>query len=134
MSIGTNLFEADAQKSDISSMDIEDLNRLLAANLQSLMDEKGLNPSAWAKDAGLNHTAVRDILLTKVKSPTYRTLLSLADTAGVDVRRITIGPDFKSMDQEDAELLDLLSQLEPLEREFLIDAAKARIASRADSE
>ncbi len=116
-------------------MDIETLNRIIAANLESLMAEKGLNASKWAKDAGLNHTAVRDIIQMKVKNPTYRTLLLLSETAGVDVRRLTIGPDYNLPETESAELLHLLLQLEPQERDFLLNAAKAQISSRdQDSE
>lgn len=111
-------------------MDAEALNRLLALNLETLIEEKGLNPSRLAKDANLNHTAVRDILGGKVKNPTYRTLVNIAEAAGVDIRRITVGPDYEATDRDNAEIVDLLLQLEPSERRFLLNAAKAQIAAR----
>jgi transcriptional regulator with XRE-family HTH domain len=112
-------------------MDDTALNDLIVGNLSSVMAERGLTPSAWARAAGLSHTAVRDIISTKVKNPTYRVLVALAEAAGVDVRRITVGPHYLSADRDDAEALDLLAQLEPPERAFLLRAAKAQIAARA---
>ena len=130
MSIGENLFERRRATCDIPHMSHDDLNRLLARNLESLMEEKGLNASAWAKDAGLGHTAVRDIIHEKVKNPTYRTLLRLADVAGVDVRRITVGPNYLQADDELAETLDVLHQLDPAIRRFLLNAAKAELSDQ----
>lgn len=119
---------------DTTAMNTDALNRLLIANLQSLMAEKGLNPSAWAKDSGFSHTAVRDIINGKVKNPTYRVLVALAETAKVDVRRITVGPDYQEVDQQTAEIADLISRLEPDERRLLLNLAKSQIADRADSQ
>lgn len=133
MSIGFNLFEERGRCLDKLRMEPDALNRLISANLKSLMEEKGLNASAWAKQAGLSHTGVRDIILRKVKNPTYRTLLNLAETAGVDVRRITVGPHFAKVDEEQVATIHLLSQLEESERHFLINAAKAQIAARDQS-
>lgn len=134
MSIGSNLFVCRGGLPDKTYMDPEALNRLIARNLEALMAEKDLNMSAWAKAAGMGHTGVRDIIQGKVKNPTYRTLLSLAEVAGVDVRRITVGPEFESLSPADAEALDLLSQLEPAERQILLNAARAQIAARSQPE
>lgn len=129
-SIGFNLFDNQVHLQDKSSMDLDQLNELLSRNITSLMEEKGLNPSAWAKDSGLGHTAVRDIVSFKVKSPTYRTLVALAQTAGVDIRRITVGPNFSGLEADQSKAVDLLFQLEPSERKFLLNAAKAQIEAR----
>lgn len=131
MSIGINLFAENVRSQDKSYMDIEALNRLLADNLTTLMKEKNLNRSAWAKEAGLSHTGVRDIISGKVKDPRYGTLVKLADVAGVDVRRITIGPGYQEVEQADAEIIETLHQLEPAERRFLLNAAKAQVAANS---
>lgn len=111
-------------------MEMTPLNALLAKNIESLLKEKGLNASAWAKDAKMGHTGVRDIILGKVKNPTYNTLVKLAAVAKVDVRRITVGPNYSEVDDDVAEAVDLLSQLEPVERQLLLNTAKSQIASR----
>tara|TARA_R100001086_G_scaffold247542_1_gene182052 strand:+ start:322 stop:747 length:426 start_codon:yes stop_codon:yes gene_type:complete len=133
VSIGFNLFGFLGAKTDKTYMDYDELAQQLADNLQAVMDAKKLNASAWAKDSGLGHTAVRDIILGKTKNPTYRTLLALAKTAGVDIREITVGPNYTDLDSLDAEIVDVLHQLEPSERRFLLNAAKAQIADRDQS-
>lgn len=52
------------------------------------MDEVGSNPSALAKKAGLNHTAVRDILSGKSKSPRADTLDKLAAALGTSTAKL----------------------------------------------
>ena len=131
LSIGINLFDPSSIRRDKSDMDVDTVHKRIGANLQSLMEEKGLNPSRWAKDSGMGHTGVRDIITGKTKTPTYRTLLRLAASAGVDVQRITVGPNYLDADQERAEILDLLLQLEPGEREILLTAARVRIDAKA---
>lgn len=115
-------------------MDFEAINARVADNIRSLMDEIGSNPSRLAKDAGLGHTSIRDILAKPNSSPRYETLLKIADAAGVDIRRITVGPDFAQVDQVDAELFDTFLRLEPSERRFLLNAAKAQIDARRRSQ
>lgn len=133
LSIGHNIFALAAAESDTSDMtvDRDQIRELIARNLQGLLDErKDLNASAWAKAAGMGHTGVRDIITGKVQNPTYFTLVKLADIAGVDVQRITVGPESRAIDPEIAEHIDLLAQLSPEERRFLRNAAKAQIADR----
>lgn len=43
------------------------------------MQERGLNPYALSVRAGLNDTAVRDLLAGRVKSPRYDTLQAIAE-------------------------------------------------------
>lgn len=111
-------------------MDIDRVNELIAKNLQSLLEEKDLKATAWAKKAGLGHTAVTDIIKLKVANPTYKTLLKLAKVAGVDVRRITVGPEFRELDDDTAKMLDLMSRLEPRERKILLGVGQAHLASQ----
>ena len=50
----------------------------LQTNLQNFMEQHGFNMKSLSITAGLNETAVRDILRGKVNSPTYKTLNKLA--------------------------------------------------------
>lgn len=47
-------------------------------NLQRLLDERGMNPRQLSMQAGLNPTAVRDMLSGRVRSPRYDTLQAIA--------------------------------------------------------
>lgn len=60
----------------------------IAANLERIIEEKGTNNRAVAEAAGLGHTAVRDIILRKVRNPTFATLLRLSEVLSVDVAEI----------------------------------------------
>ncbi|MGP1395385.1 MAG: S24 family peptidase [Inquilinaceae bacterium] len=54
------------------------------AELARRMTAGGLNPRSLALRAGLNATAVRDILAGRSKNPLYGTVLRLADALGCD--------------------------------------------------
>jgi len=118
---------------DFSGMDIEAANALIVSNIRSLIDEVGSNPSRLAKRAKLGHTSIRDILSGQSGSPRYETLLKIAKAAGVDIRRITVGPEYLDADPSEAELLDLFAKLEPSEKAFLMNAARAQIGARGSS-
>lgn len=107
-------------------MDYEDISELIATNLDSLLSERKLKATVLAKQANLNHTAVRDILTRQSKNPSYITLLKIADAANVDVRRITIGPDYEDYDDQVSRLIDAYLRLKPEGREFLLRAAEAQ--------
>ncbi len=51
-------------------------------NLRRLMDEQGLNPRKLSLLAGLNATAVRDMIEGRSQFPRYDTVQSLADVLG----------------------------------------------------
>ena len=120
---------------EIYYMDIKAINSLVTENIRSLIDQIDSNPSRLAKAAGLGHTSIRDILAGASGSPRYETLLKIANAAGVDIRRITVGPDYQKVGDADAEVLDLLHRLEPMEREFLLKSAQGLVAQRqVDSE
>lgn len=69
---------------------------IIASNLARIIEDSGTNNRAVAEAAGLGHTAVRDIITRKVKSPTYSTIEKLAQVLGVDVLEI-IGPTRKRL-------------------------------------
>ncbi len=85
--------------------------KLIAENLRSLIEEKGTNPSAVSKAINMAHTTVRHIILENSKNPQHSTLQKIADHLGVDVRRITVGPDFAEIEVAHARILDRLSRL-----------------------
>lgn len=114
-------------------MDLEFLSEKIAENLKSLLEEKGLAETRLALDAGMSRTGVRDIIKRKTKNPSYVNLVKIAEAAGVDVRRIIVGPDFEQSDQDDLETLDLLHQLDHQERQFLLTVARQQIAARRNS-
>lgn len=115
---------------EIPYMNIEALNSRVVENIRSLIEEKGAKPTSLSKAAGLGHTTIVDLLKKPGASPRYDTILKIAKALNVDVRRITIGPEYDRFEAQDAELVDLLLQLEPSERQFLLNAAKAQIAAR----
>lgn len=51
-------------------------------NLRSIMDAQGLNPRSLSLKAGLNATAVRDMLEGRSKFPRYDTAKALAEALG----------------------------------------------------
>lgn len=51
-------------------------------NLRRLMDEQGLNPRSLSLKAGLNATAVRDMLEGRSRFPRYDTTQALAEALG----------------------------------------------------
>lgn len=106
------------------------LNRLLVANLQRIMDEHGLNPSSWAKQANLSHTAVRDIISGKSLTPNYSTLIKLAKAVNVDVLEITIGKSYSQSHQAEQKLHDLIRQLKPDQQAFVLAAVEELLADQ----
>ncbi|MCV6826024.1 MULTISPECIES: helix-turn-helix domain-containing protein [Halocynthiibacter] len=106
------------------NMDIDDL---IVANLKRLILEKQTNTSALAKAAGMNHTAVRDILTRKAKSPKYATLVKLANALDVPVWEITGGDRSANLTPEERRMLFAMSQLSDEIREVLLKSAEAQI-------
>ncbi len=61
------------------------------AKLRDLMESQGLNPRSLSLKAGLNPTAVRDMLEGRVKFPRYDTVEALANVLGVTPARLMSG-------------------------------------------
>jgi transcriptional regulator with XRE-family HTH domain len=111
-------------------MNTNTLGDLIARNLKLLLEEKQIPETRLARDAGMAHTVVRDIISRKTKNPAFATLVRIAKAAGVDVDRITVGPDYATKRKADQDILDLLNRLTPEERQTLISVAKERLAAR----
>ncbi len=65
-----------------------DTGDIIAINLTRLIQERGTNNRAVADKAGLNPTAVRDIVLRKAKNPTFSTLTKIAQALGVGIDEV----------------------------------------------
>ena len=111
-------------------MDIEKLGDIIAHNLETLLEEKGLAETRLSVDAGLGRTVVRDIIKRRTKHPAYATLVKIANAAGVHVNRIIIGPNYQSLAKEDQDMLELLHQLNDDERQMILSVARERAAAR----
>jgi len=62
------------------------------ANLRTLMEARNLNPRSLSLQAGLNPTAVRDMLEGRTRFPRYDTALSLSDCLGVTPAQLMGAP------------------------------------------
>lgn len=65
----------------------------LIERLRAEIDRQGTNPAAVSKGAGLNHTAVRDILSGKSKSPKVETIEKIARILRVSTGYLLHGDD-----------------------------------------
>ncbi len=75
------------------NLDEDEQHARLVANLERLMTAGRWNQAALAKEAGLSHTAVRDIFLGKSKSPRGITLAKLASVLNVDTAEFYLSPE-----------------------------------------
>lgn len=120
--------------SDIPDMTHADLDALIAENISSLVDEMGLKPTRWSLDAGLSRTAVKDIVSRKVRSPSYATIAKLAKAADVNPLRLTVGPKYSKLGEEEARIVHLVSQLPADLRHKLLGYAEALADVPVDSQ
>jgi repressor LexA len=65
----------------------------LITRLQSLMEEKGYNPTSLSKLAGIGPTGVRDILNGIVVSPKVQTIAKIANVLGVSSKWLISGDE-----------------------------------------
>lgn len=103
---------------------------VIAQNLERLLGEKNTTARALAERAGLGHTAARDIIIGKTKSPTMRVLRKLADCLGVPVSEITglgVAQD-RVLTPAEHEILRLTGLLSDAHRQQLLGYAAALAA------
>lgn len=84
-------------------------------NLRTLMKSHELNPRSLSLKAGLNQTAVRDMLEGRVKFPRYDTAHALANALGVTTAEL-MGSDVENKQniveiKDFSENLDLLTEI-----------------------
>ncbi len=82
------------------------------SNLCSMMEERGLNPRSLSLRAGLNATAVRDMMEGRTKFPRYDTVEALAEALGTTPARLMGGKSTEvSKPDESDEDLNLLTEI-----------------------
>jgi transcriptional regulator with XRE-family HTH domain len=96
---------------DISDMKADDMDAHIAANIAAIIKNRGLAHTRVSLDAGLSRSAVADIINRKSRSPSYATLVKIADTIGVSIEQITIGPNAPALSEDEAYIYSLVSQL-----------------------
>lgn len=103
-------------------MERDELTMLLAHNIQTVMAQRGTNPSQIAKLANLNPTGVYDILSGKSMSPKLDTVRKIANALNVSVHYLL--QDRSEVELAD-ELLAIIDQLPSAEKRRLLLTARA---------
>ena len=84
-------------------------------NLRAMMETRGFNPRSLSLRAGLNSTAVRDMLEGRSRFPRYDTALALADALGTTPARLMAdGPTHgkaPANDEAGEQGVDLLTEI-----------------------
>ncbi len=97
------------------------------ANLRALMEAQGLNPRSLSLKAGLNATAVRDMLEGRTRFPRYDTVQALAEALKVAPAQLMGGPTAvvenakkaPSVSDDDLELLtEIITRLQEVAAEY----------------
>jgi len=86
--------------------------------LRSLMDKNGYNPRSLSIKAGLNATAVRDILEGRAKHPRYDTIKSLSDILNVTPDELMDNNDKKTKDDDLDILTGIIEELQKTANEY----------------
>ena len=119
--IGNFRVSCRAEISDTQGMNKSAVDGLVARNIQGVMDERGLKAEGLAEKAGLNRTAIYDILSGKSASPRLQTLEKIASAAGVDLYRLTVGPLVAPVSATERKIVDQIVRLDPDKRQRLED-------------
>lgn len=106
----------------------DQINMLVARNIEALMKQKQLDAAKLARAADLNPTGIYDILKGKSRSPKIETIAKIAKGLGVPVSVIFSGPN---EDGPRDELLEVFDQLPADKRALLMQAAKAWLPGNA---
>ena len=110
-------------------MERDSVTKLVMDNVEALIDARSTNPAEVARKAGLNYTAVYDIIKGKVRSPRVETLDKIAKALGVPIA--TLFED-ASDEQLRSEIVAIYHQLPEAEQRRLVVTAKAWLGEGAD--
>ncbi len=102
--------------------DERDINQVVRRNILELLERNGSNPSRAAKEAGLGHTAIRDLLIGKIASPRVDTLARLAESFDVSIDSLLSEEQIPELE---GELLHAFRQLTGDQRRMLLAAAQS---------
>lgn len=96
---------------------------IVARNLSALMAERGTNPFDLAKRAGINQTAIYDIMKGKSQNPRVDTLYKIAvEGLGVPLSVLLMDPSDLELNRRLIEVFGLLSEED---RERILTMARA---------
>ena len=101
---------------------------LFAANIEAIMNLRGLDPAKLGRAAQMNRTGIYDILSGKSRNPRLDTVEKIA--AALDVPPSALLAE-KPIDELQAQLYSTLMALEPGERDRLLLTARAWAAHTA---
>jgi len=112
------------------------------ANLRSLMQARGLNPRSLSLKAGLNATAVRDMLEGRTRFPRYDTVLSLSRALETTPSRLMGAGDAEtpenhgrnaSMDDDLELLTEIIARLQEVIGEYKVSVEPRDFALMASA-
>lgn len=112
-------------------MERDEFVRMVVSNLSAAIDRKQTNPAEVARRAGLNPTAVYDILTGKSRSPKLDTVNKIAAALGVPFSALLTDPKDELLDQE---LIEALLSMSPDDRRRFLAMARALMSSSASAE
>ena len=104
-------------------MERDHTTMLVARNIETLMEQKGLDAAKLARASGINPTGIYDILKGKSRSPKIETIAKIAKGLGVPLATVFSGQPTTAAD----DLLVIFEQLDPERRAILMQAARAWI-------
>lgn len=97
------------------------MSESLSERLERLMTERAISRKALSARAGLNETAVRDIM-ERNGNPTLKTLQKLATALGVDTS--TLISDLTDLTEDEAELLRKFRALSATQKAIVAGVAE----------
>lgn len=106
----------------------DDVTETLVRNLKRLMELRGVNAHELAAKAGLNPTAVYDIMSGKARSPKLETVAKLAAALSVSPSALIEPP---ATSQLRTDLDAIFQRLPAAEQERVLMIATALLAGRA---
>ena len=98
--------------------------------LLDVIETRGIALKSLADGAGVSYEQLKKLKQNKSRSTNVDDAARIAKYLGVPLSALLAG----AVGQEDAELADLLAKLDPADRRFLLNAAKAQIAARDSAE
>ncbi|MBL3570293.1 hypothetical protein BV509_05230 [Rhodovulum sulfidophilum] len=104
-------------------MEREAITMLVASNIEAAMAKRGTNAAEVARKAGLNPTAVYDILKGKSRNPRLDTLYKIATQGlGVPFSSLFFEPEDHDLDNE---IMEAIRCLPVSERSRILAVARA---------
>jgi transcriptional regulator with XRE-family HTH domain len=107
---------------NVLGMDREELSMMIAANIESAMQRKGMNPAEVARRAKINPSGVYDILSGRSRSPRLDTIHKIAQALVVPVASLF---EEKRTSELRSAIIDAIEALPEGERQRILKTARA---------